>query len=50
MLDDTSRGAALFQFELPANTLSPGTYSVQINIVDVIGKKAAFPRLTVAVR
>ena len=49
-LDDRSRGAALFQFELPASTLSPGTYAVQINIVDVIGRRAAFPRLTIAVR
>lgn len=49
-IDVPDRRAALFQFELPANSLSAGLYTCQINIVDAVSSKFSFPRLTLLVR
>ena len=44
------RQAVLFQFELPSDTLSPGLYTCQINIVDAVSGRFSFPRMTLLVR
>jgi hypothetical protein len=49
-IDDTERGAVVFQFEVPAGALPPGTYTCQVNIIDAAAGKAAFPRLSFMVR
>jgi VWFA-related protein len=49
-LDAPDRKAALFQFELPAGSLTPGLYTCQINIVDAASGTFAFPRLAFYVR
>jgi hypothetical protein len=49
-IDELDRKAALFQFEVPANSLSPGLYTCQINLVDQIAGHAAFPRMKLFVR
>jgi VWFA-related protein len=49
-IDAPDRKAALFQFELPPDSLAAGLYTCQINIVDAVGSKFAFPRLTLLVR
>jgi len=49
-LDAADRHAALFQFEVPASSLRPGLYTCQINIVDEIAGRFAFPRLDLYVR
>lgn len=50
VIDVPDRKAALFQFELPAGSLTPGLYTCQINIVDTAAGKFAFPRLAFFVR
>ena len=49
-IDVPDRKAALFQFELPAGSLTPGLYTCQINIVDAAAGKFAFPRMAFFVR
>ena len=49
-LDAADRHAALFQFEVPASSLRPGLYTCQVNIVDEIAGRFAFPRLDLYVR
>ena len=44
------RHAALFQFEVPADSFTPGLYTCQINIVDTVAGKFDFPRMLFAVR
>jgi hypothetical protein len=48
-IDDPTRKAVVFQFEVPAERLTPGTYTCQINIIDKVAGKASFPRLRFAV-
>src|SRR6185436_19666104 len=36
MVDDPSRRAVVFQFELPSGALAPGTYTCQVNIIDAV--------------
>jgi hypothetical protein len=48
--DAVDRRAAIFQFELPANSLRPGLYTCQINIIDEVAGRFAFPRLDLYVR
>src|SRR5918993_2466313 len=50
VIDAPDRRAALFQFELPAGSLTPGLYTCQINIVDAAASKFAFPRVAFYVR
>ena len=50
VMDAPDRKAALFQFELPAGSLTPGLYTCQINIVDAAAGKFAFPRMAFYVR
>jgi VWFA-related protein len=49
-IDDPSRKAAVFQLEVPAGSLPPGFYTCQINIIDSIAGKFAFPRLVFLIR
>lgn len=49
-LDEPSRKAAIFQLELPAGSLPPGFYTCQINIIDQVAGKFAFPRLVFLLR
>jgi VWFA-related protein len=49
-LDAPDRHAALFQFEVPAEQFTPGLYTCQINIIDEVAGRFAFPRLVFFVR
>jgi VWFA-related protein len=49
-VDDPSRKAAIFQFEVPAGSLQPGFYTCQINVIDSVASKFAFPRLVFLLR
>jgi VWFA-related protein len=49
-VDAADRHAALFQFEVPAASLKPGLYTCQINIVDAVAGRFAFPRVELYVR
>jgi VWFA-related protein len=50
MLDAADRRAAIFQFEVPAGSFKAGLYTCQVNIVDEVMGKFAFPRLEMYVR
>jgi VWFA-related protein len=50
MLDASDRHAAIFQFEVPAASFKPGLYTCQVNIVDEVMSRFAFPRLEMYVR
>ena len=49
-LDAPERRAVLFQFEVPADQFQPGLYTCQINIIDEVAGKFAFPRIDLLVR
>ena len=44
------RKAAVFQFSVPAASLSPGFYVCQVNVIDDAGGSFAFPRVPLMVR
>jgi VWFA-related protein len=49
-IDVPDRHAALFQFEVPADSFAPGLYTCQINIIDTVAGKFEFPRMLFVVR
>ena len=49
-IDAADRHAAVFQFEVPAASFRPGLYTCQINVVDEVSSRFAFPRLEMYVR
>jgi hypothetical protein len=49
-IDAADRHAAVFQFEVPASSFRPGLYTCQINIVDEVASRFAFPRLEMYIR
>jgi hypothetical protein len=49
-IDAPDRHAVIFQFELPADDLKPGLYTCQVNVIDEVSGRFAFPRLAVYVR
>ena len=49
-IDAPDRHAAIFQFELPADRFKPGLYTCQVNIIDEVASRVAFPRLDMYVR
>jgi VWFA-related protein len=49
-VDASDRRAAVFQFEVPASSFKPGLYTCQVNIVDEVAGRFAFPRLEMYVR
>ena len=48
-VDAPARGASVFQFELAPESLEPGVYTCQINIIDAEAGRFTFPRLTLRV-
>ena len=50
VLDDPARKAVIFQFALPASELQPGLYTCQVNMVDEVSGRFAFPRLALYVK
>jgi hypothetical protein len=44
------RGAAIFQFSVPAGSLKPGLYACQVNVIDDVAGAFTFPRLALLVR
>jgi VWFA-related protein len=49
-VDAGDRHAAVFQFEVPVASFKPGLYTCQINIIDAVAGRFAFPRLQMYVR
>ena len=49
-IDDPARHAAIFQLQLPATDFKPGLYTCQVNIIDDVAGRFAFPRLALYVR
>lgn len=49
-VDATDRHASIFQFEVPPDSLKPGPYVCQVNVVDEAADRFAFPRLDLYVR
>lgn len=49
-IDEPTRKAVVFKFEVPATQFRPGSYEVQINVIDAVAKQAAFPRLSFVVQ
>jgi len=49
-IDAPDRHAALFQFHVPRNSLTPGLYTCQITVIDAVAGKFTFPRLQMFVR
>jgi len=49
-IDAADRHAEVFQFEVPAASFRPGLYTCQINVVDEVSSKFAFPRIEMYVR
>jgi VWFA-related protein len=50
VMDAADRRAALFQFELPSESLKPGPYTCQVNVIDANAGRFAFPRVDLYVR
>ena len=44
------RGAVAFQFDVPLTQLKPGTYVVQVNVVDDAGGSFSFPRMALMIQ
>ncbi len=49
-VDAANRQATLFQFEVPASSFEPGLYTCQVNIIDEVAGRFAFPRVVFFVR
>jgi len=49
-IDAADRHAAIFQFEVPAGSFKAGLYTCQVNIIDALASRFAFPRLELYVR
>jgi VWFA-related protein len=48
-LNDPTRGAVAFQFDVPLKELKPGTYTCQVNVIDDAGGSFAFPRMALRI-
>jgi VWFA-related protein len=49
-IDAPERHAALFQFEVPPDAFTPGLYTCQINVIDAVAGRFAFPRVMLYVK
>jgi VWFA-related protein len=49
-LDDPSRHAAIFRLEVPVASFAPGLYTCQVNVIDTIASKFAFPRIVLLIK
>jgi VWFA-related protein len=50
LIDDVERKASIFQLQLPATDFKPGLYTCQVNVIDEISGKFAFPRIALYVK
>ncbi len=50
VVDAPDRHASVFQFQLPASDLKPGLYTCQVNVIDEVSGKFAFPRIAIYVK
>jgi hypothetical protein len=48
-LDPNRSDTAQLQLRAPLATLQPGKYTVQVNVIDELGRKFAFPRAPIAI-
>jgi hypothetical protein len=49
-IDDPARRAVLFRLEVPAAAFTPGAYICQVNVIDAVAGRVAFPRFAFQVR
>jgi hypothetical protein len=49
-LNVPARNAVAFQFDVPLDSLKPGTYICQVNVIDDAGGDFTFPRTAVLIR
>ncbi len=49
-LGGPDKKTAVFQFDVPASSLSPGLYTCQVNVVDDAAGAFTFPRMQLLVR
>ncbi|HVW79193.1 MAG TPA: VWA domain-containing protein [Alloacidobacterium sp.] len=49
-LNEPSRDAISFQFDVPLTDLKPGLYTCQVNVIDDAGGSFTFPRMALLVR
>jgi VWFA-related protein len=49
-VDAADRHAAVFQFEVPGGSFTPGLYTCQVSVIDAVSGRFAFPRLQMFVR
>ena len=49
-VDAADRHAAVYRFEVPASSFKTGLYTCQVNIIDAVSGRFAFPRLQMFVR
>lgn len=49
-IDAADRHATVFQLQLPASDLKPGLYTCQVNVIDDVAGRFAFPRLAVYIK
>ena len=49
-LADTRPEAVPVQFQVPLKDLAAGQYTCQINVIDEVGRKFAFPRVPLVVQ
>jgi len=44
------RKAVIFQMEIPLQSLKPGFYTCQVNVIDDVGGNYAFPRWPILIK
>jgi hypothetical protein len=49
-VDDSARNAVIFKLEVPMEAFTPGAYTTQVNIIDAVAGRVAFPRFSLIVR
>jgi hypothetical protein len=49
-LNARDRKAGVFQLDLPLNSLKPGFYTCQVNVIDDAAGRFVFPRLALLIR
>jgi hypothetical protein len=50
VVDDPDRKATIFQLQVPGAGFLPGLYTCQVNVIDEVAGRFAFPRLAVYVK
>jgi hypothetical protein len=50
VIDDAERKVAVFQLQVGATDFKPGLYTCQVNVIDEVSGRFAFPRLAVYVK